>query len=455
MDEVINYIEENKDKYLEQLFEYLRIPSVSAEKKHSDDVKKAANWTAEHLKSIGMENVESHPEKGRPIIYADWLKAGSDKPTVLIYGHYDVQPVDPIEEWSAEPFEPVIKNGKIWGRGTSDDKGQLFTHFKALEAYLKTKGELPVNVKLLVEGEEEAQTSCLDDFIVNNQEKLACDVALVSDTEWFADGLPSVCYALRGIAFAEVTYVAANSDLHSGTYGGAVDNPIEALCYTLSRLKDRYGRITIPGIYDDVVELSEEERENIRALPFDEGKYRERLGLKSTKGEHDFNTLERVWARPALDINGINGGFVGEGVKTVLPSKASAKMSIRLAPNQKSKDVAEKLKNYLLEITPPTMKAKVETAAGGDPVLVPIDSEPIKAATKAFEKAFGKKVAYMREGGSIPITEVFQNVLNAAPALMGLGLPDDNIHAPNESFAVNNFYGGIKASAYFLDEYSK
>ncbi|MFC2130644.1 dipeptidase [Bacteroidota bacterium] len=452
MKQLFEYIEKNKEKHLIELINFLEIPSISSDSSFNDDMKKCSDWLVEHMNNIGIDGARIIETEGHPIVYAEWLEAGSDKPTVLIYGHYDVQPVDPVDLWDTPPFEPVIRDGKIFGRGTADDKGQLFTHLKAIEAHLKVNGKLPCNVKLLIEGEEEAGSSHLEGFIVNNRDLLKCDVALVSDTEWFAAGMPTICYGLRGISFFEMTLTGPNRDLHSGSFGGAIDNPANVLCKLIGKLKDEYGRITIPGFYDDVLELTEEEKSAYKKLPFKLREYCEDLGINNVNGEIGYTTLERVWARPSLDVNGIIGGYTGEGAKTVLPSKASAKISMRLVPNQKADDIAKKAEKYIKELVPPTMKLKIDILHGGNPVLVPMGSNEIKAAVNALKAAFGKEVVFMREGGSIPITEIFQNVLNAPPVLMGFGLPTDNIHSPNENFAVENFYGGIKASAAFLEE---
>lgn len=453
MEKVLDYIESNKDKFLDELFTFLKIPSVSSVPEHDKDTAACANWLVEHIKSTGIKNVRLYETEGHPIVYGEWLEAGENAPTVLVYGHYDVQPVDPIDLWETQPFEPTIKNGKIYGRGTSDDKGQVFMHLKAVEAFLKTEGKLPLNVKFLIEGEEEAGSNHLEEFIKNNADLLKCDTVLVSDTEWFADGMPSICYALRGISFIEVKVTGPNRDLHSGTFGGGVDNPLNVLAWLVAKLKDSYGRVTVPGFYKDVLPLSDVEREAFKKLPFDEGDYCKDLGIEQTYGEVGYSTLERVWARPSLDLNGIYGGYTGEGAKTILPSYAVAKISMRLVPHQDNEDIANKISNYLKEICPPTVKIDINVLHGGNPVLMPIDSKSIKVAIEALQDAFGKEAVFMREGGSIPIVGVFDEVLHAPTVLMGMGLPGDNIHSPNESFAVDNFYGGIKAAAYFLKKY--
>lgn len=449
MEKYLNLIESNKENNLKDLVEFLKIESISSLASHNEDTRKAANWVAGYLKNSGIENVRLEETAGHPIVYAEQIES-PNLPTVLIYGHYDVQPVDPLELWETGPFEPTIRDGKLYGRGTSDDKGQLFAHMAAVRAIIETEGKLPVNLKFLIEGEEECGSSNLEEFIGSHADMLKCDTVMVSDTEWFADGLPSICYSLRGISYVEVKVTGPNRDLHSGTFGGAVDNPINVLATMIARLKDNYGRITIPGFYDDVKQLTEQEREGFAELPFDYKSWCEDLDVSGSYGEFGYTALERTWARPSLDLNGIYGGYTGEGAKTVLPSWAAAKISMRLVPNQKNGDITAKITRYLNDIAPDTVKVEVTALHGGDPVLVPMDSPGVKAAMKSLEDAFGTKPVFMREGGSIPIVGIFSEVLKAPTVLMGLGLPGDNIHSPNENFALENFYGGIKASAMFL-----
>ncbi|MCX8054527.1 MAG: dipeptidase [Ignavibacteria bacterium] len=455
MEELLNFIECNQEKHLEQLKEFLKLKSISSEPEYKEEVRRTAMWLKIHLSKIGFEKTQIFETKGHPIVYAEWLGAGPNAKTVLIYGHYDVQPVDPIEEWNTPPFEPTVIDGKLYARGTADDKGQIFAHIKGIEAHFQTYGKLPVNVKLLIEGEEEAGSGNLDEFIENNKELLKCDTVLISDTEWYTFGLPSICYALRGISFVEVKVIGPNRDLHSGSYGGAVDNPIFVLAKMLTMLKDERGKIIIPGFYDDVIKVSEEERKHFKNLPFSEDELKKSIEVEELSGEIDFSVLERIWIRPSIDVNGIKGGYIGEGMKTIIPSEASAKISMRLVPNQNPQDITEKLSKYLISIAPKSVKVIVNPAHGGNPVITPIDSPGIKAAVKALEVAFNKKPVFMREGGSIPVTDTFSKMLGAPPVLMGLGLPDDNIHAPNEKINLENFFGGIKASAVFLCEYSK
>ncbi len=453
--EAISYLNSNRELFLNQLFEFLKIPSISNESEYDKETKRCSEWISNHLKNIGMPNVAIYPTAGHPIVYAENLEAGKDKPTVLIYGHYDVQPVDPLELWISKPFEPEVRNGKIYARGSSDDKGQVFMHIKAVESYLKSGNKLPVNLKFLIEGEEEAGSNHLDDFILNHKDLLACDSVLISDTEWFADGVPSLCYSLRGLAYIEITITGPNRDLHSGTFGGAVDNPIMVLSKMIASLRDDYGRITITGFYNDVLNLEQDERDNFNKLPFNYREWCNDLEVNEGYGELGYSTLERTWARPSLDINGIYGGYIGDGAKTVLPSKATAKISMRLVPNQDPEDIANKIKDHLFRILPPTVKLEFKNLHGGNPVIVQRDGKAIQSAMNALYKTYKKEAVFMREGGSIPIVDTFSQALNAPVVLMGFGLPSDNIHSPNESFAVDNFYGGIETSIYYLEELSK
>lgn len=455
MERIEEYLLKENERFLSELFTFLRFKSISNISEYNEDVRECSQWLKDHIKSIGIKECRLYQTEGHPILYAEWLEAGKNAPTVLIYGHYDVQPVDPIEEWHSDPFEPHIENGKIWGRGTADDKGQLFVHLKAIEAFFKTEGRLPINVKLVIEGEEEANSNHLEDFIKTHADMLKCDVVLISDTEWFANGLPTICYALRGIAYFEIKVTGPNRDVHSGTYGGGIRNPINTLCEIIAQLKDQDGRINVPGVYDSVLPLSEEEKAGFVRLPFNEKAYCEDLGIETVYGEEGYTTLERVWARPSLDLNGIIGGYTGEGSKTVLPSSAKAKLSIRLVPNQDPNDIAVKFEEHLRSIIPPGVKLEFNALHGGMPVLTPRNSKGIKACMTAFKSAFGRESVFMREGGSIPIVEVFQRELDASIVLMGLGLPGDNIHSPNENFDLQHFYGGIKASAIFIEEMTK
>lgn len=453
MQEVINYIGKNKDNYIEELKDYLRIPSISTLSSHKKDMATCSKFVAKKLKDAGMNNIKIIPTKGNPLVYGEWMKAAG-KPTVLIYGHYDVQPVDPLKLWKSNPFEPVVKDGKIWARGANDNKGQNFVHIKSVEAFLKTKKSLPLNVKFLIEGEEEVGSVNLETFLKTNQKLLKCDAVLISDTSLYAEGVPTINYGLRGLAYMEVEITGPNRDLHSGSFGGSVANPINELAKLISELIDNNGRITIPNFYKDVLPFTKKEIDNIKSLKFSDKNYAKELGVKELQGEKDFNTLQRLWGRPTLDCNGIWGGFTEEGAKTVLPSKATAKISMRLVPNQDPKLIANEFTKYVKSLVPKSVKIKVTNMHGGSPVVIPLDSPAIKAASNAVSKAFGKKTVYTREGGSIPIVVDFVKELKAPAILMGLGLDTDDIHSPNEHFSLKSFELGILSSAYFFEEFS-
>jgi len=448
---IISYIDNNKSRYLEELKSYLRIPSVSTLEEHKNDILKCANFIADEFKRIGLDNVNIFKTEKHPIVYAEKF-TDPKKQTVLIYGHYDVQPVDPIELWDANPFEPVIKDGKIYARGANDNKGQNYVHIKSVEAYLQTYGELPVNIKFLIEGEEEIGSVSLNKFIKENKDLLKCDVILISDTSLYAPDTPTINYGLRGLCYMEIEITAANRDLHSGSFGGGVANPINELAKIISKLHDTNLRITIPGFYDDVVKLTKKERENYKLLKFSDKQFAKELGVKELQGEKGYITLERLSARPTLDCNGIYGGFTQEGAKTVLPSKATAKISMRLVPNQNPDKIARLFEKYIKQLTPKSVSVKIKNLHGGFPFLVSLDNKYIQAASTAVSKAFNKKTYYTREGGSIPIVVDFAKVLNCPVILMGLGLDTDDIHSPNEHFHLNNFYRGIISSVLFFNE---
>lgn len=448
------YFEQNHDRFLEELMMFLRFPSISTKASSKPDIIDCANWLVRNMNDAGIESKIIETESN-PLVYGQWLGAGADAPTVLVYGHYDVQPEDPIDLWHSKPFEPEIRNGKIWGRGTADDKGQVFTHIKAAEAHLKTFGKLPVNLKFIIEGEEESGGEAIEAFLYNHADQISCDTVMISDTEWFAQGLPSITYSLRGIAVVQLNVWGPNRDLHSGTYGGAVANPVNELCKIIAAMHDENGKITIPGFYDNVLELSAEERQEFAALPFDLEKYKEDLAVKELSGEKGFSTLEKVWARPTLDLNGMFGGYIEEGHKSIIPSYAHAKISMRLVPNQEPEEIIEKFTKYVKTLVPDSIKVEVVNHHGGNPVIVSKKSKGVEAAKIALERAFSAKSVFMREGGSIPIVGLFEEKLNAPVVLMGLGLDTDNIHSPNENMDLDNFFGGIKASAYFLEEMAK
>jgi acetylornithine deacetylase/succinyl-diaminopimelate desuccinylase-like protein len=451
MNNVIDYINTSRDRYLDELKEYLAIPSISALPEHKADVRRCAEWTADEMRRIGMQNVRLEETPGHPIVYGDWLGA-EGAPTILFYGHYDVQPVDPLDLWESPPFEATIRDGEIYARGSADDKGQVFMHFKAIEAHMKQNGKLPVNMKILLEGEEEVGSAHLDDFIKAHKDELSADVVVISDSPMFDRGIPSICYGLRGLVYFQIDLRGTKSDLHSGSFGGAVANPNMVLAQILSQMKDKGGRIKIPGFYDDVVALREEERAEWKKLPFSETRYRKELGAPKLFGESGYSTLERVWARPTLEVNGILGGFTGEGAKTVIPAVAMAKVSMRLVPNQDPDRIAELFEAYVKKIAPKTVEVTVTRMHGGKPWMTDFDNPFVQAAGRAIEKGFGKTPVFNREGGSIPVVATFQEILGLPSVLFGVGLPDENAHAPNEKLDLNNFHGGVIASAYLYEE---
>ena len=454
MQPVETYIKENRDRYIEELKELLRIPSVSAESEHKGDMMKAAEYISDKLKVAGMTKVKIHKTPGHPIVYGEWLGAPG-KPTVLIYGHYDVQPTGDPALWNSDPFDPVIIGDKIFARGATDDKGQLYIHIKSVEACFKANGTLPLNVKFLIEGEEEVGSENLEPFIIANKKMLACDSVLISDTSLYSPGLPTLTYGLRGLCYMEVEVVGPNKDLHSGSYGGAVANPVNVLAKMIASLHDKNGKVTIPGFYDGILQLSKQERENFKKLKFSETAYMKEVGVKELAGEKGYTTLERQWARPTLDCNGIVGGYTGEGAKTIIPSKASSKISMRLVSNQDPKKIEKLFTAHIKAIAPKSVKVTVKALHGGYPVITPIDGKATIAAATAMERAFGKKTVYMREGGSIPVVATFANELKAPAVLMGLGLNSENLHSPNEHFSLKHFMLGIQSSVYFFEEFSK
>jgi len=447
----LGYARENQKRFLEELKELLRIPSVSTMEEHKNDVQKAADFVASELKRIGFEHVEVIPSPGHPLVYADWLHA-SGKPTALCYAHYDVQPPDPIEEWTTPPFEPTERNQNIYARGAVDDKGQLWMQVKAFESLFRSgNGKLPINVRILFEGEEEVGGEAIAEYIRKHGDKLKADFALVSDTELFAPELPTLCVGLRGLVYTELEAVGAMTDLHSGVYGGAAPNPLEALSRIISKLKDDSGRILIPGFYDDVQKPTDAELKAWKSLPFDEEHYRKtEVGSNVLTGEPDYSVLYRTWARPTLEVHGMPGGFVAPGAKTVIPAKASAKISMRLVPNQNPDDILKKYENFVKSITPKGIQIKIKVHSKGEAIVVGTDNKYIKAATEALHDVFKKDTVYIRSGGSIPIVTDFENVLQIPSVMMGLGLPDDNLHAPNEKFHIPNFYRGIDSIINFF-----
>lgn len=450
--DVFAYLDEKEVGYLEELKEYLRIPSVSTDPEYKDEVLRCSEFLLDKLRTAGLE-AEAIETAGNPLIYAEWTKA-EGKPTVLFYGHYDVQPADPIEEWRNPPFEPTEEGDLLVCRGATDDKGQSFTHLKAVEALLEARGELPVNVKFLVEGEEEIGGDGIENYVREDAGKrLACDAVVVSDTSMFGPGQPALLYGLKGLAYMELKVRGANRDLHSGTFGGAVANPGNALAQIIARLQDpKTGRILIPGFYDDVRPLESWEREEFAKLPFDEAAYRADLGVGELFGEEGYSTLERAWARPTCDVNGIYGGYQGEGAKTVLPAWAGAKVSMRLVPDQDPAKIARLFSDYVQEIMPPGVTVEVKDLHGAEPVLIDIQGPIADAAMNAQEQIWGARPVRVREGGSIPIVATFAKVLDVPILLVGHGLPDDRLHAPNEKFNISHFYKGIRTIVRLLDE---
>jgi acetylornithine deacetylase/succinyl-diaminopimelate desuccinylase-like protein len=447
-------VNENFDRYFNELIDYIAIPSISTLPENKKDMEVCAKFAAGMLKQSGMKKVKIYKTEGHPIVYGEWLGAPG-KPTILVYGHYDVQPVDPLELWDSDPFKAVIKNGKIWARGANDNKGQSFVHLKSVEAYKEVTGSLPVNIKFLLEGEEEIGSSSLTKFLRENKKLLKCDTVLISDTSLYAKDIPTINYGLRGLCFMEIEMTGPNRDLHSGSFGGGVGNPINELARLISKLQDKNNKITIPGFYKDVIKLTKKEKENFKALKFSDRNLCRDLDVKALQGETGYSTLERLSARPTLDCNGIIGGFTEEGAKTVLPSKASAKISMRLVPNQNPKTIAREFTKYVKSLTPKSMKIEVKEMHGGLPIVIPLDNKFVVAASQAVSKAFGRKTVYTREGGSIPIVVEFATQLKAPVVLMGLGLDSENIHSPNEHFDLTNFKRGILSSSYFIDNVAK
>ncbi len=453
------YIEANKDRFLEELFDLLRIPSVSADPAFAGDVRKTADAVADHLRKAGADNVEVIETAGHPIVFGEKIVA-ADKPTVMVYGHYDVQPPDPLDLWDSGPFEPVVKktaahpDGAIYARGSCDDKGQMFMHVKAFEAMMATDN-LPCNIKFMIEGEEEVGSEHLGQFLNENKEKLACDVILISDTSIIANDTPSITTGLRGLSYVEVEVTGPNRDLHSGVYGGAVGNPINVICEMIAGMMDENKHITIPGFYDDVEVLSMEERTEMNKAPFDLADYKSDLAIGDIRGEAGYTTLERTSIRPTLDVNGIWGGYIGEGAKTVLPSKAFAKISMRLVPNQDPDKITQLFQDYFTSVAPAEVQVEVHPHHGGHPVVTPTDTPEYQAAHKAMEATFGKSPIPKREGGSIPIVALFESVLGVKSVLMGFGLDSDAIHSPNEHYGLFNYYKGIETIPYYYQYYTE
>lgn len=448
----VSYARENKERFLNELKELLRIPSVSTLEEHKGDIQRAASFVADELKRIGFEHVEVIPTQGHPLIYADWLHA-TGKPTALCYAHYDVQPAEPLDEWLTPPFEPTERNDNIYARGAVDDKGQLWMEVKAFEALFKThNGKLPINVRVLFEGEEEVGGESIAEYIRKQQDRLKADFALVCDTELFAPNLPTLCVGLRGLVYTEIEAVGAKTDLHSGVYGGAAPNPLFALCEMIAKMKDENGKILIPGFYDKVKEPTKDELKAWQALPFNEEHYREtEVGSTVLTGEPSYSVLYRTWARPTLEVHGMPGGFTAPGAKTVIPAKASAKVSMRLVPDMDPDDILQKFTDFVKKNTPKGIQTKIKVHSKGPASVVDTNNRFVKAANEALHEVFHKDTVYTRSGGSIPIVSDFNDVLHIPSVMMGMGLPDDNLHAPNEKFHIPNFYRGIETVCRFFE----
>ena len=447
----VTYARDNQQRFLGELKDLLRIPSVSTLPEHKDDVRRAAQFVADEMKRIGMENVEVISTTGHPLVYGDWLHA-SGKPTVLCYGHYDVQPPDPLNEWHTPPFEPTERNQNIYARGAVDDKGQMYMHIKALESLFKTSGgKLPINVRLIIEGEEEVGGEGIARFVREHPDRLKADFALVSDTEMFAPDLPTLCVGLRGMCYTELEATGAMTDLHSGMYGGAAPNPMEALARIISKLKDENGKILIPHFYDRVQKPSADELQAWKSLPFNEEHYRKtEVGSKELTGEAGYSVLERTWARPTLEVHGMPGGFIGAGGKTVIPAKASAKISMRLVPDMRPDEIFKMYSDFVQSLVPKGIEIKIKSFSMADPIVINTDNKYVKASTAAMKDVFHKETVFIRSGGSIPVVADFEKHLKIPSVMMGFGLPDDNLHAPNEKFHIPNFYRGIESIILFF-----
>jgi acetylornithine deacetylase/succinyl-diaminopimelate desuccinylase-like protein len=450
---VHEYIDQNLERYRGELFDFLRIPSVSARSEHTPDVKRAAEWLAQRMKDAGLET-RVEPTAGHPVVVGEWRKAGPDAPTVLIYGHYDVQPAEPLDLWTTPPFEPSVRHGRIYARGSVDDKGQLYMHVKAIESLMRANGSLPVNVVVLAEGEEEVGSEHLMPFVQQNADRLRGDYIVVSDTTMFAPGMPTIGASLRGLAYFEINVRGPAQDLHSGTYGGAVLNPATALARIIASFHDENGHVQIPGFYDDV-NAAPEFRDQIRKLPFNEGEFLKETGSKALSGEGGFTTFERLWIRPTLEINGMLSGYTGEGSKTVLPARAMAKVSCRLVPDQDPEKIRQRFTDYVNDVAPAEVDVEVTYLHGGKPWRAKLEGKLYEAAARALHTAFGRAPVYAGEGGSIPIVSEFERVLRAPVLLMGFGLPGENAHAPDEWMSVENFDKGTHAAAALLEELGK
>ena len=446
-------IDTQRDAHLAELYEFLRIPSVSAKSEHKPDIEKGAQWVAEHLRSAGFKKVEIVPTNLHPLVYGESLEAPG-KPTILFYGHYDVQPPEPLDLWTSPAFEPTVRNGNLYGRGTADDKGQVHIHIKALESLQKIHGKLPINIKVLIEGEEEVGSVSLWDFVQRNKEKLRADALVVSDTSMLGKGVPSITYGLRGLNYYQIELTGPERDLHSGVYGGAVPNPLTILTELFSKLHDKKFRVTVPGFYDKVDAASKAERKALNGLPWKKKDFEKAVGAPGYVGEAGFTTVERLWIRPTLELNGIWGGYQGEGAKTVIPSKAYAKFSTRLVPHQDPPQIAKLVEKHIRALLPKTVHCKFDVLSMGKPWVAPYQNPIFQKAQMALEKGFGKKAVFIREGGSIPFVTQMHDTFKVPCVLIGFGLPDENAHAPDEHLALENYFGGIKAVAHFYEDLS-
>ena len=455
MADAAHYAQEHQEAHLRELIDFLRIPSVSTQPEHDGDTEAAAHWLAREMGKAGLKNVRVLETEGHPLVYGDWLHAGKDRPTVLVYGHYDVQPAEPLEQWQTPPFEPGVRGDYLYGRGASDDKGQVYVHVKAVEALLQATERLPVNVKFIVEGEEESGGASLAAFIPHNRKLLAADVALVSDTTILSPEQPAIVYGLRGMCYVFLDVTGPSRDLHSGSFGGGINNPINAIGHMIARLKDEDGHILIPGFYDKVQPLSDRERQVLSEFPLKQDAWLKETGAPQAWGEPEYTLIERLGARPTLDVNGIIGGYTGSGRKTVLPSSVHAKISMRLVPDQDPAEIGELFQQYMQAVAPPSVSATVQVLASAPASLTDLTTPAIKAAAAAYREVFGREPVYMREGGSIPVVSQFQSELALETVLMGFGLPDDRIHAPNERFYLPNFYRGIRTSIRFFEEFGR
>jgi acetylornithine deacetylase/succinyl-diaminopimelate desuccinylase-like protein len=454
MDQVLRFIDDQRARFVDELATWVKIPAISSDPLHKADMRKNAEHLMKELQRLKADRVELWETPGHPAVFAEFMNAPG-KPTLLVYGHHDVQPVDPLDEWVSPPFEPAVRDGRMWGRGVVDDKGQVWIHVKAIESFLATMKKLPINLKLIVEGEEEIGSDNLDTLMREKAAELKADFVCVSDTAMFGRGIPSLCVGLRGLAILEVHVSGPKQDLHSGSFGGGVANPVNALAKMIASLHDADGKVAVPGFYEKVLELTEVERKEIAGLPFDEKEWLASTGSPQTVGEKGFTTLERVWARPTLDCNGISGGFAGEGSKTIIPARAMSKITCRLVPDQEPDEIARLVATHLEKVAPPGVRVKVVISPGGRPYLAPTDHPVFDIAKRAFAKAFGRPTVFIREGGSIPFVRTIADATGKPCLLMGFGQPDENAHAPNEWIDLENFHLGIKSAAHLYDELSR